>query len=99
MKRFNALVLLVLTLVSLNAFGEESEFDPQAVQAEPDYASKYINEYDYTREETYDDMQRQVDAVVEPPMPEFQPPQNSIESDDFAIRGQSENAPGLPEYN
>lgn len=74
MKRFNALVLLVLTLVSLNAFGEEGEYDPQAAQAEADYAAKYINEYDYTREETYDDMQRQVDAVVEPPMPESSHP-------------------------
>jgi|GEM_PF-6176269 len=97
MKRLNALVLLVLTLVSLNAFGEEGEYVPQAAQAEPDYASKYINEYDYSREETYDDMQRQVDAVVEPPMPDFQA--NPVESDDFAVRGQTENAPGLPEYN
>jgi hypothetical protein len=99
MKRLNALILLVLTLVGLNAFGEEGDFDPQAAQAEPDYAAKYINEYDYTREETSDDMQRQVDAVVEPPLPEFLPPQNTVESDDFAIRGESENAPSLPEYN
>lgn len=99
MNRLNALVLLVLTLVSLNAFGEEWEYDPQAAQAEADYAAKYINEYDLSREETYDDMQRQVDGVVEPPLPEFHPAQNPIESDDFAIRGQMENAPGLPEYN